>query len=192
MSAIIEGYFDTNTGAMSPALLNSGVSGATSSKADTITVELHDAVTGTLNGTAKGVLLTNGNLSTPLSFTYYNPSTPKYIVLKGRNMIETWSASPVTMGLSTSYDFTNLATKAYGSNMIEVAPGKWACRSGDVNQDGVIEGSDYLQMENDLSGTILFGYYVTDLNGDGVVEGADYLMMENQLSGAIIFALRPF
>jgi hypothetical protein len=68
--------------------------------------------------------------------------------------------------------------------------GKFAIYSGDVNQDGAIESTDYYLMENDLL-AILFGYYPTDITGDGVVESSDYYLMENNIIQTI-FVARPF
>jgi hypothetical protein len=74
--------------------------------------------------------------------------------------------------------------------MVQVAGGKFALWSGDVNQDGAIESSDFAQLENDIL-SILFGYHVTDLTGDGVVESDDYELMENNIL-RVIFVARPF
>jgi hypothetical protein len=115
-------------------------------------------------------------------------------VLKHRNSIETWSANPVALGPAVTYDFSTAANKAYGSNMVNVAGASatavYALWSGDLNQDGVIESADYLQMENDIL-AVLFGYNVSDITGDGIVESADYLLMENNLL-QVIFAAKPY
>lgn len=58
------------------------------------------------------------------------PSGSYYIVIKHRNSIETWSASPITYtgGTAISYDFSDAHTKAFGNNMIQVSstPVRWA------------------------------------------------------------------
>ena len=43
-----------------------------------------------------------------------------------------------------TYDFTSANTQAYEDNMIQVdaPPVNFAIYSGDVNQDGVVDGSD--------------------------------------------------
>lgn len=112
-----------------------------------------------------------------------------YIALRHRSSIETWSASPVTMSSSVSYDFTTAASKAYGGNQANLGGGKYALFSGDLNQDGMIETEDYTIMENDVL-NILFGYQVSDLTEDGMVETSDYTLMENNVLG-IIFMARP-
>ncbi len=46
-----------------------------------------------------------------------------YIVIRHRNHIETWSASPVSFAADTIfYDFTTSASKAYGNNQKEILP----------------------------------------------------------------------
>jgi hypothetical protein len=90
---------------------------------------------------------------------------------------------------STTYDFTNAANKAYGSNQIEVELGIFAIYSGDISdattfivgvQDGLIESQDYGDMENAVFVTLM-GYVTEDITGDGIVESADYSVMENNV-----------
>lgn len=109
-----------------------------------------------------------------------------YIVVNNRNHLETWSASTVSFDNDTVYyDFTTSADKAYGSNQKQVAPGKFAIMVGDVNQDGVVDISDLVDMDSDLTnGTT--GYIVYDLNGDGVVDISDLIVIdENLKNGAV-------
>ncbi|MEO6694737.1 MAG: sialidase family protein, partial [Ignavibacteria bacterium] len=66
-----------------------------------------------------------------------------YIEARHRNSIETWSSSPVTftIGNRITYDFTSSAGSAFGSNQ-KFVKNKWCIYSGDVNQDGIIDGAD--------------------------------------------------
>ena len=48
---------------------------------------------------------------------------------------------------TTSYDFSNAQTKAFGSNQVLVSPGVWAMYSGDISQDGSIDALDYLILD---------------------------------------------
>jgi hypothetical protein len=99
----------------------------------------------------------------------------------------------------TFYDFTTNDFNAYGNNQIETFDQQgWAIYSGDIsdagsavigNQDGVIEGQDYSDMENAVS-SILTGYVYADITGDGVVEGLDYSIMENNVY-YVISVMRP-
>jgi sugar lactone lactonase YvrE len=186
LRAFIQGYY-VNANYMRPALLYSGISGSNPLQTDTITVEIHDGQTGALIGIpVKTILQYDGSATVNIPAI----SGEHYIVIKHRNALETWSAEPVMMGTQVTYDFTTSASMAYGDNMVNVGAGKFALWSGDVNQDGVIESGDYVNMENDIF-SILFGYLNTDLTGDGVVESDDYILMENNIL-KVIFVERPF
>jgi len=187
LKAFIQGYMLPGATSMTPALFNSGVPGFADNQVDSIWVEVRDGANGTLlRDPVKSILTSSGQ------FTAAIPAIAgsHYIALRHRNAMETWSANPVTMGQTVSYDFTTAASQAYGNNQFHLGNGVYALWSGDLNQDGVIESADYLKQETDLL-SILFGYYHTDLNGDGVVESSDYILMENNLI-RIIFAAKPF
>jgi hypothetical protein len=96
-----------------------------------------------------------------------------YISVRGANMLETWSATPVSIGtIPVSYDFTTAASQAYGDNMREMEPGVFAFYSGDINQDFTIDSSDSDVLLEDVSNSN-FGVLATDLNGDGSVDPSD-------------------
>ena len=110
-----------------------------------------------------------------------------YIVIRNRNHLETWSSIPVSFaGDTITYDFTNAASKAYESNQKQVSQGKFAIMVGDANQDGIIDLSDLVAMDTDLTmGNI--GYIVNDLNGDGLVDLSDLVTIdENLTNGAVV------
>lgn len=186
LKAFIQGYY-TGSGTMAQALLNSGISGASSSQSDSLTVTLHDAENGNQIGSAvKTILNTNGTAIAQMQ----GVSGPHYIAARHRNALETWSATPVVFNTDANYDFSTAANKAYGNNQVNVGGGVFAFWSGDVNRDGAIESADYAQLENDII-SILFGYQSTDLTGDGAVESADYALIENNLLN-VIFVQKPF
>jgi hypothetical protein len=87
------------------------------------------------------------------------------------------------------YDFSLQASQAYGSNQTQIAPGLFALYSGDINQDGVIDGLDYNDWETD-NNNFAGGYFNTDLNGDGVVDGLDFIHWE-QNSNNFVGAVAP-
>ncbi len=144
-----------------------------------------------------GILQTNGNVS--VTFTSaIQTGQAYYIRIYHRNALETWSSSAVLMNTTSAYDFTTGSTKAYGSNMIQTFDHLyWAFYSGDISdplygmgtQDGVIDHTDFIDLENGVSFTNL-GYVPEDLNGDGIVESADYALMENN-SVATLNLIRP-
>ncbi|TAH42252.1 MAG: hypothetical protein EYC69_06375 [Bacteroidetes bacterium] len=118
-------------------------------------------------------------------FTGAGISEYYYIVVKHRNALEIWSSDSISFYLQNiNYDFTNASGKAYGSNQISVGGGKFAMRSGDVNQDGIINSTDVSLSESAIQ-SFLFGYYPADLTGDKIVEAADYSLLENNANGSI-------
>ena len=164
----IQGFTLLN-GMMRPVLANQGV-GSSTTNVDNVTIELHNTSEPFATFAATTAMLqTNGDAVATFSSA---PVGSFYIVVKHRNSVETWSANPVTIGTSSSYDFTDSATKAYGDNMILVG-GKYAIYNGDINQDGAVESLDYdqLNLDND---NFESGFFATDLNGDGSVESLDY------------------
>jgi hypothetical protein len=138
---------------------------------DTISIELRNSTSPfSLVDESKIVLNSSGEGSPK----FYNAETgvPYYVVVKHRNAIETWSASPQTFLTSTlDYDFTTSSSKAYGNNLKLIGT-KWCLFGGDVNQDGVVEATDlntvYMDNVNGVN-----GYVSTDLNGDMFTEVED-------------------
>ncbi|MBK6537423.1 MAG: hypothetical protein IPH77_04685 [Ignavibacteria bacterium] len=57
--------------------------------------------------------------------------------------------------------------------------------SGDVNQDGIIDGSDISIVENDLSNSVN-GHVATDLNGDDFVDADDLSLVDNNTTIGVI------
>jgi hypothetical protein len=107
-----------------------------------------------------------------------------YIVINHRNSLQTWSALPVQFNDSViQYDFTTSQNMAYGNNLISI-DGIYAIRSGDVNQDGVIDLLDITNISQNVE-TFLVGYTAGDLNGDSIVESADFSLIENNLSEVV-------
>lgn len=115
-----------------------------------------------------------------------------YIVIKHRNSIETWSASPVNISaLGVSYNFSNAANKAFGNNLSNMGNGVFAIYSGDLNQDGSIDFADYpsLDFANQYPYGIL-DYDANDINYDGSVDFADYPLLDIN-SSISIYSIRP-
>ncbi|MBS1733212.1 MAG: hypothetical protein JST02_07945, partial [Bacteroidetes bacterium] len=81
--------------------------------------------------------------------------------------------------------FTSAASKAYGDNMVEVEPGVWAFYTGDINQDGGIDGQDMNYIDNDNG---FFGYNDADINGDGGTDGQDMNFIDNNSQLGIFYA----
>jgi hypothetical protein len=185
ITMFIQGYY-VGASAMTPVKANQGI-GSSSTDVDDILVELRNPTTLELVASAQGVLQTNG---TAACIFLTSQSGSYYIVVKHRNSIETWSTTPITIGASSSYNFTTSANKAYGDNMKEMEPGVWAFYSGDINQDGFIEASDFPLLNND-NDAFAEGYLNTDINGDGFVEASDYPILNNN-SDNFIESIHPY
>ena len=143
--------------------------------ADTITVELRENATPfNVIHTIKGLLDTAGNAN--ITFPGSVNGNSYYVVVGHRNSIATWTANPIAFNGNTNYDFTNAITKALGSNMAEDG-GVFMLLSGDVNQDGSVDFSDYPDLDISSNNGDL-GYYVTDLNGDASVDFNDYPILD--------------
>jgi len=165
--------------------------GTDSQESDTITVELRNAVSPyTVADVAKAVAGTNG--SAVLKFGTA-PDGNYYFAIKHRNALETWSSTSVYLSTTTPaiYDFSSLASQAYGSNMIQVdtSPVVFAAFSGDVNQDGTVDATDVSTIDNDAS-NFVSGYVVTDLTGDEFVDGTDFAIADNNAAN-FVSAITP-
>lgn len=123
------------------------------------------------------------------SFTFNNvPSGQHYLVVKHRNSIETWSKDPVNYiaGGTLNYNFTTALTQAYGDNMkqVDFSPVRYAIYSGDVNQDGTVDVSDLLDIDNDVA-VYAIGNLVTDLNADEIVDLTDIVIADNNAANFV-------
>ncbi|MCE1188543.1 MAG: hypothetical protein LWX56_05320 [Ignavibacteria bacterium] len=108
------------------------------------------------------------------------PSGTYYLVIRGRNILETWSKISGNSYLKDgyqSYDFSSSVSKAYGSNLI-IHNTVYCIYSGDVNQDGSIDFTDMCILDND-SYNYAAGYLSTDVNGDGSVDFLDMIIVDN-------------
>lgn len=144
---------------------------------ETIIVKLHNATAPyALAYSTAAMLKTNGTAvcSFPTA-----PSGSFYIAVKTRNSVQTWSKLPQTVGgTPLTYDFSNAVTKAYDDNMINLGGSVFGFFTGDINQDGSVDGSDATYLDLDIFNSE-FGIRVTDLNGDGTVDGSDASYFEN-------------
>jgi subtilisin-like proprotein convertase family protein len=107
----------------------------------------------------------NTYLANALNGTYY-------IEYRQRNSLAVWSVTPktFTQGGSTSFSITTGPSTVYGNDLIMVN-GRWCTYSGDVNQDGTINGNDFTIFNTQFGQS---GYIASDLNGDNTVNGSDF------------------
>lgn len=107
-----------------------------------------------------------------------------YFVVRHRNSIETWSKDSTlqfSIGDTVEYNFTDSLTKAYNNNL-KLKGGKYCLYTGDVNQDGYVDISDVIQIDNTANSSPTV-FTTEDLNGDGIVDYDDLLAIdENYIS----------
>jgi hypothetical protein len=143
----------------------------------------------TLVDSQKVVLDSLGNVT--INFSNVSAGS-YYIVIKHRNSIETWSKSGGTslaIGSLNIYDFTLSQLQAYGNNLV-LKGTRYCIYSGDVNKDGVVDGTDLANIDNDAS-NFVSGYVVTDVNGDQVIDGSDLAIDDNNASGFVTVIKPP-
>jgi subtilisin-like proprotein convertase family protein/ribosomal protein L27 len=95
-----------------------------------------------------------------------------YIEVKHRNSLSVWSNIPraFTQGSTTSFNFLAGPGSVYGGELISIN-GRWCMYSGDINQDGAINGNDFTIFNQQFGQS---GYIASDLNGDNTVNGNDF------------------
>ena len=84
----------------------------------------------------------------------------------------------------SSQEASAQTNNAFGNNMaiVDTVAGQpvFAIYSGDVNQDGVIDATDFNVMEADVL-SFSSGYIVSDVNGDGVADASDFNLLEKNV-----------
>ena len=122
-------------------------------------------------------LKTNGDVTVVFG-SAVNAGNNYYIKINHRNTIETWSAAPVQLNANANYLFSSARTQAFNSNQALTNDNIYAALfSGDINQDGAIDGTDFLDFDGPNQAGA-GGYHVADLNGDGAVDGSDFLIFD--------------
>jgi len=156
---------------------------------DTLTVEIRNGSSPyALVESKKAVVGTNG-IGSFNFFTAVN-SADYYLAIKHRNSIQTWTKLGTNQFAESelAYNFTIAATQAYGDNMVQKGS-KWCIFSGDVNQDGVVDLSDMIEVDND-NANFVTGYVVSDVNGDEVTDLSDMIIVDNN-NAAFVGAQYP-
>lgn len=138
-----------------------------------------DSAKGVLDSTTFTKLLTFNNASTG---TYY-------LSINHFQSIETWSKAGgemlVANGSVYNYDFTSSASQAYGNNL-KLKGNKYCLISGDIFQDGFIDGSDLIIIDNDAFSFASGRFLPSDLNGDGFTDAVDMQIADNNRSREVI------
>ena len=126
------------------------------------------------------ILKTNGDItvifgSSVIAGNYY------YIKVNHRNSLETWSALPIQLNPVTFYSFSSSALQSFppgtGNEAITSDNLYASIYSGDINQDGTIDASDFLEIDPAIQNGD-GGYIPTDLNGDATADASDFLIID--------------
>ena len=143
-----------------------------------VIVELHDATTPFGLVESQTNSLNTAGVGT-FNFTSAVNGTGYYIVVKTWNTVETWSKTPqsFTSG-ALSYDFTSAQTQAYGNNLTQIGGAKWCIYSGDVDENGFIDVTDLIAVNNDSYNGIT-GSVATDLTGNLYTDLSDLILANN-------------
>lgn len=143
---------------------------------DTITASISYLENPSVMIESKKIFLNNGTGA--CSFTLGEKNVNYFLNVRHRNSIQVWSSEGTLMfnDYEMSYDFSSDSSKAFG-NILKMINGRAYMYTGDVNQDGSVEGIDLSIIDNAATGTI--SNNVTDLNGDGVTDGSDIIIAEN-------------
>lgn len=151
---------------------------------DTVTLQLRNSVSPYGSVASKKAVLTSGIGYGSFDFSGVSAGS-YYIAVKHRNSIETWSSAPVAVvqGGNYDYSFTNSASQSYGSNAV-LKLGRYCFYSGDVNQDGAVDATDYSQIDNDAF-NFVSGYAATDVTGDNTVDASDASIVDNNAFGFV-------
>ncbi|NVO21590.1 MAG: hypothetical protein HXX13_17950 [Bacteroidetes bacterium] len=178
VTAFIEGLY--TGGATMRKAQNAAGDQFTGTVADKVTVELHSQssyATVVYSDTA-AVLNVDGTIVLSNIPATFNSSY--FVTIRHRNSITTTSATVVSLATSPAiYDFTSAASKAFGSNLKNIA-GKYCIYSGDVNQDGFVNAADKTLTESSVH-AFSEGYLLTDLNGDGLADTSDEIIIDNNM-----------
>lgn len=163
LSVLLEGFYEPSTGLM---------------RGDTITT----SIIYTSFQFPENVFPARGYLDSAghCSLTFYNAdnSSAFYIILTHRNSILTFSGSTISFSsYNLNYDFTTMASKAYGDNM-KLKGTKYCIYGGDVNQDAIVDLTDAAIIDNDML-NFAFGYLPSDVNGDNAVDLSDAALTDN-------------
>ena len=131
-----------------------------------------------------GILKTNGYVTVTFGPAVVAYSS-YYLKINHRNSVETWSKAPVMLTPLTTYLFSYAATQAFGDNEVATFDNLgFAIYSGDINQDGATDASDFLELDPSIQNGD-GGYAVGDLNGDGSVDASDFLVLDPNIQNGI-------
>lgn len=167
-----------------------------STDADMIQVELRKPSSlEVVSYTANAMLNTNGTVQ--CNFPTSALVDSYYIVVKHRSCLPLWSANPISFTISSEYNFIQNVSNAYSLVSVpvlhQVAPGVFALYTGELNDDGYIDGVDYASYETDTYLSSYTNLYLlnSDFDGNSYVDASDYAKFDyNSQLG--LYTQRPY
>jgi hypothetical protein len=175
VKVLLEGFYPGSGQSIAPVLSNSGINVSTN-LSDSITIELRENQSPFATIASKKVAL-NIYGEGLVNIDGISPDT-FFLVTKHRNHLSTWSNEPILCNENTSYDFSNSQNKAYGNNLSTINTNLFGLYAGDLNLDGIIDASDYTDVDND-NYNYNTGYSISDVNGDGLTDASDFTFIDN-------------
>lgn len=164
----------------------------TMTRSDTIRLSIKSAVSPFSTIDSVSAVFDPATMTFSAKISGLNSGLQYYPVIRHRNSLETWgTATTASSGDSIWIDMSNFQNKAFGNNLIQVDSGpiRFAIYSGDVNQDGAIDGTDLALIENDAY-NFSSGYLNTDIDGNNFVDASDIAFADNNAT-MFISAIRP-
>lgn len=165
---------------------------------DLITVQLRSVTnTETIVHTATPMLQKNG--SALCEFPVSAVGGSYYVVVDHKGSNPLWSANPITLTTSSTFNFANNLGYAYSdgdpalSPMHTIVSGLYGIWLGELNEDGYLDATDYSNLEMDIYASGYLGLYLLDgdFNGDTYVDASDFAVFDsNSNYGA--YEQRPY
>jgi hypothetical protein len=205
LNVILDGYYQygsTPASMVAARYLNLVEAGSLTPGAvtdvDLITVQLRSATnTETIVHTATPMLQKNGSALCVFPASAVGGSYYVVVDHKGSNPL--WSANPVTLTSSATYNFANNLENAYSDGDLSISPmhtivsGLYGIWLGELNEDGYLDATDYSNLEMDIYASGYQGLYLLDgdFNGDTYVDASDFAVFDsNSNYGA--YEQRPY
>jgi len=123
-----------------------------------------------------------------------------YIVVKHRAAIPIWSANPITLSATTTYNFSNNLANIYAHSdvlvptMHTINSGLYGMWMGEMIDDDFLDAVDYSPYDADVYLSGYGGLYLLDgdFNGDSYVDAVDYGSVFDYNSNQGVYTQRPY
>ena len=205
LQVFLDGYYTngSNPAAMTAArydnlVASESLTPGAASDVDVITVELRSPYNlDVVAYSVSPILQTNGSVQCVFPAGALGGSF--YIVVKHRAANPLWSANPIILTTSTTYDFANNLGSAYSDGDLSLAPmhtivsGLYGIWLGELNDDGYLDATDYSNLELDIYASGYLGLYLLDgdFNGDTYVDASDFAVFDSN-SKYGLYEQRPY